>query len=310
MADFETLSQDIYCIDALYVKPRVASIYLVREGDEVAIVETGTLHSLENVLATMEALEIDRSQIKYVIPTHVHLDHAGGAGSMMRHFEQAELLIHPRGAAHMINPEKLIAGTVGVYGQETFERLYGKIEPIDETRVRIIEDGETASLESRELVFIDTPGHAYHHFCIYDASSGGVFTGDSFGISYDPMKLLANGLLPSTPPTQFDPPALHATVDKIMNFQPQRLYLTHYGEYLNPAARADSFHRWIDRYVEMTGEFHPQDADDSDELENELTRVVLESLSDTPQSLDRILKTDLHLNAQGLAWWWQKTQNA
>ena len=309
MADFDSLGHGVYCIDAQYVKPRVASIYLIREADEVAIVETGTRHSLNNVLATLEALEISASQVRYVIPTHVHLDHAGGAGTMMRHFSQAELLIHPRGAAHMIDPGRLIAGTIGVYGEEVFRLLYGEIEPIDEARVRVIEDEETASLDSRELLFIDTPGHARHHFCIYDDASRGVFTGDSFGICYDPMKTLARGLLPTTPPTQFDPPALHATVDRIMRFEPERLYLTHYGAYSNPARQIDHFHQWIDTYVELTRELDPPGSDDSDQLETALGETVLEALSDAAQPLDRILKNDLHLNAQGLAWWWQKARH-
>ena len=309
MTVFESLGHGVYCIDAHYVKPRVASIYLIHEGNEAAIVETGTRHSLQNVLATLDALEISAAQIRYVIPTHVHLDHAGGAGTMMRHFGEAELLIHPRGAAHMIDPARLIAGTIGVYGEELFKRLYGEIEPIDASRVRIIEDGETVSLGSREMSFIDTPGHARHHFCIYDATSQGVFTGDSFGISYDPMKSLAQGLLPSTPPTQFDPSALHDTVDRIMRFEPERLYLTHYGAYSNPAAQVDRFHRWIDTYVELTRLQDPRDADDSDQLKTALAKVVLDALTDTAEPLDEILKIDLQLNAQGLAWWWHRTQH-
>ena len=142
MAEFHSLKSDIHCIDALYIKPKVASIYLLREGDEVAIIETGTYHSVANVLATLRALAIDPAQVKYVIPTHVHLDHAGGAGEMMRQFTAATLIIHPRGARHMIDPSKLIAGTIGVYGEEQFERLYGRIEPIAEDRIIIanIED--------------------------------------------------------------------------------------------------------------------------------------------------------------------------
>ena len=140
MARFESLARDIVCIDALYVKPQVASIYLLRDGDEAAIIETGTRRSLPNVLETLAALDISPAQIRYVIPTHVHLDHAGGAGSMMREFDQASLIIHPRGARHMIDPQRLIDGTVGVYGREQFERLYGDIEPIDEQRVIVAED--------------------------------------------------------------------------------------------------------------------------------------------------------------------------
>ncbi|MDH3858024.1 MAG: MBL fold metallo-hydrolase, partial [Gammaproteobacteria bacterium] len=174
MAEYAALKHGICCIDALYVQPRVASIYLLREGDEVAIIETGTYHSVSNVLATLAELGIAKSQVKYVIPTHVHLDHAGGAGEMMRQFDAARLIIHPRGAFHMIDPQKLISGTIAVYGEERFRQLYGTIEPIAENRIIVAEDQARYKLGERELVFFDTPGHARHHFCIYDQVSSGV----------------------------------------------------------------------------------------------------------------------------------------
>ncbi len=307
MAEFETLGQDVYCIDALYLEPRVASIYLLRDGDEAAIIETGTCHSLDNVLATLRELHIDPSQIRYVIPTHVHLDHAGGASAMMRAFEQATLLIHPRGARHMADPRKLVDGTIAVYGREKYEKMYGRIEPIDERRMHVVADGERISLRARELLFLDTPGHARHHFCIFDADSEGVFTGDTFGLSYDAMKDLPRGLVPTTPPTQFDPPALHDSIDRIAAQQPRRLYLTHYGAFDDPLAQVDSFHRWLDAYVELCERRQPADETAERELEDELSALVLDQLAPgaARERVARSLKMDLHLNAQGLAYWWR-----
>jgi glyoxylase-like metal-dependent hydrolase (beta-lactamase superfamily II) len=304
MAEFASLAFDIHCIDALYIKPRVAAIYLLRAGDEVAIVETGTCHSLANVLATLRALDIDRAQVRYVIPTHVHLDHAGGAGAMMREFSAASLIIHPRGAAHMIDPGKLIEGTIGVYGAERFERLYGSIEPIPRERIIVAEDQDCYRLARRELVFIDTPGHARHHFCIYDALSSGVFTGDTFGISYDAMKALPRGLLPTTPPTQFDPPALRQSIARIMEFRPERLYLTHYGEFVDPAAQLASFDRWIDEYVDACGSGDSAAPDFAEKLEQDLLQRVMSGLGEgADESLRRVIGHDMRLNAQGLAYW-------
>ena len=309
MAEFSSLTQDVHCIDALYIKPRVASIYLLREGDEVAIIETGTFHSVANVLATLQQLGIDRSQVKYVIPTHVHLDHAGGAGEMMRQFEQASLIIHPLGARHMIDPSRLVAGTISVYGEERFERLYGSIEPIPEERIIIAEDLASYSLEQRELVFIDTPGHARHHFCIYDQQSNGFFTGDTFGISYDAMKSLPRGLLPTTPPSQFDPPALKNSVQRIMEFAPERLYLTHYGEFVNPGAQLASFHRWIDQYVAVCEGCDSAAADYAEVIEQTLLQQVLLGLgAETDEALKCVVSHDITLNAQGLAHWALKRQ--
>lgn len=308
MAEFEPLTQGIYCIDALYVQPQVASIYLLQEQDEVAIIETGTYHSMDNVLATMAALAIDPAQVKYVIPTHVHLDHAGGAGEMMRRFSEAQLIIHPRGARHMIDPTALIAGTVKVYGEEQFDRLYGQIPPIDEQRVIVANDMERFTLTTRELLFIDTPGHARHHFCIYDEQSGGVFTGDTFGVSYAPMKKLARGLLPSTPPTQVEPEALHESVHRLIGLNPKKLFLTHYGEYLDPAAQLDSFDRWIDEYVRLCEVIDPMDEAATVTLEKALGASIHAGLTDTGQPLESILKVDIRLNAQGLAMWWQRSR--
>ena len=310
MADFAALAHGIYCVDALYVKPRVASIYLLQEADEVAIIETGTYYSVSNVLATLGELGIANSQVRYVIPTHVHLDHAGGASEMMKQFDQASLIIHPRGAPHMIDPQKLIAGTIGVYGEEKFNRLYGSIEPIPEARVIVAPDLARFEVAKRELVFFDTPGHARHHFCIYDQVSNGVFSGDTFGISYEPMKQLPRGLIPTTPPVQFDPAALHESIARIMSFNPVRLYLTHYGEFLNPAAQVTSFNQWIDEYVDLCRQQDSAAADYEKSLQQALQDLVLQGLPGNDNAmLSRILQTDFRLNAQGLAHWRRSMQN-
>ncbi|MDH5355416.1 MAG: MBL fold metallo-hydrolase, partial [Gammaproteobacteria bacterium] len=158
-------------MDSGYIQREYAAIYLIQEADEIAIIETGTFHSIPNVLALMSDLGVSNDQVKYVIPTHIHLDHAGGVSAMMDLFEQARLIVHPRGARHMIDPSRLVAGSMAVYGEEPFKRLYGEINPVDESRVDIANDLDVYSLAGRDLVFIDTPGHARHHFCIYDAKS-------------------------------------------------------------------------------------------------------------------------------------------
>jgi glyoxylase-like metal-dependent hydrolase (beta-lactamase superfamily II) len=310
MAEYVALAHGVYCIDALYVKPQVAAIYLLQQADEVAIIETGTYYSVPNVLATLAELGIAKSQVKYVIPTHVHLDHAGGASEMMRQFEQASLIIHPRGARHMIDPQKLIAGTIDVYGEAAFNQLYGSIEPIIETRVELAPDLACFDVGGRELIFIDTPGHARHHFCIYDEVSDGVFTGDTFGISYGPMKQLARGLIPTTPPVQFDPSASHQSISRIMSFNPSRLYLTHYGEFVDPAAQVSSFNQWIDEYVDLCRQMDNTATDYATTLEQALQSLILKGLAgDDNALLHRILQTDIRLNAEGLAHWRSNTQD-
>lgn len=311
MTGFTPLAQDIYCLDAFYIRAQVAAIYLVRQADEVAIIETGTCHSIDNVLHTLAELGIAKSQVKYVIPTHVHLDHAGGASEMMKHFSQASLIVHPRGARHMTDPAKLIAGSIAVYGEKKYHRLYGDITPIAKDRVLVANDLDRFELGSRALVFIDTPGHARHHFCIYDEQSAGVFTGDTFGLSYHSMKNLQRGLIPTTPPVQFDPDALHRSIERIMAFKPKKLYLTHFGEYLDPARQLSSFNDWIDDYVKICRQIMPDDAASEQVLEQALAACVMAQLSDSadPDEVERVLKNDIKLNAQGLTHWWRSAQN-
>ncbi len=311
MPVYHSLNQGIYCVDAAFMRDELASLYLLQQGDEVAFIDTGTRHSLDNVLTTLKQLDIHHTQIKYVIPTHVHLDHAGGAGAMMELFDQARLIIHPRGAPHMIDPGKLIEGSISVYGEVLFRQLYGEIKPIDKARVDIAEDLDRYYLGGRELLFIDTPGHARHHFCIYDDQSQGIFTGDSFGLGYPPLKHLADGLIPTSSPVQFDPAALLASIDRLLSYQPKRMYLTHFGVIDQPAHRSIGLKRWITDYVALCEETNPLDAHSEQRLQNKLRDMLFGRLSgDTGLSedeLEYLLENDIKLNSQGLAIWWRTT---
>lgn len=309
MAEFKSLAEDIHCLETNYIRNEFAAFYLMREAGEVAIIETGTLHSLENLMQTLAQLDIDPSQVKYVIPTHVHLDHAGGAGHMMERFTQAELIIHPRGARHMIDPQKLIEGSIGVYGEAKFHQLYGEIKPVDEARVVIANDLDCHYLGNRELLFLDTPGHARHHFCIYDQKSNGIFSGDTFGSAYPALKQIKRGLIPTTTPVHFDPIALPASIDRLLSYQPQWMYLTHYGELAEPAKHAASLKQWIEQYVALCEQIAPNDTESEQVLEDALRELMLDEFS---AELDRkfvnqLLDVDIKLNVQGIAHWWRTT---
>jgi len=310
VAAITELENGIAAVDTDYIRPILDASHLIVENGRAAFVDTGPNSGVPLLLDALRQKNVETADVDYVFLTHVHLDHAGGASEMMKHFDQAKLIIHPRGARHMIDPQKLIAGTIGVYGEEKFNRLYGNIEPIPEARIIVAQDLEHFDVGGRELVFFDTPGHARHHFCIYDQVSNGVFTGDTFGISYAPMKKLARGLIPTTPPVQFDPPALHQSISRIMSFNPTRLYLTHYGEFVNPAAQVSSFNQWIDEYADLCRQMDSTAADYATSLEKALQSVILKGLAgDDNAILRRILRTDIRLNAQGLAHWWSNTQD-
>jgi glyoxylase-like metal-dependent hydrolase (beta-lactamase superfamily II) len=206
-----------------------AATYLLREGGRALFVETATARSVPGMLAALTEEGLSPADVEYVIITHVHLDHAGGASALMKACPEATLLAHPRAARHAIDPSKLVASASAVYGAERFTELYGAIEPIPEARVRVMSDGEILRFGTRELTFLHTRGHANHHFVIHDSGSRGVFTGDAFGLVYPALQTGGLLALPSTSPTDFDPAEAKASVARIVETRAERVYLTHFG---------------------------------------------------------------------------------
>ena len=204
-------------IDAQFVRPGLAAIHLVEERGRAAFVDTGTNHSFPHVLEAMKAKGVAPDDVVYVIVTHVHLDHAGGARpGVLQAFRNARLVVHPRGARHMIDPSKLVAGATAVYGASEVARNYGEIVPVDPARVIEAPDDFTLDLAGRRLRFLDTPGHARHHFCVWDEASRSLFSGDTFGISYREFDVGGREFaFPACTPVQFDPDAAHASIARI-----------------------------------------------------------------------------------------------
>ncbi len=311
---------DIFTVDALYHEPQLASIHLVKSKERIAIIDTGTQYSVNQVAAALKQLNLGFDAVDYIILTHIHLDHAGGAGALMALCNNAQLVVHPKGARHMVDPSKLIAGASAVYGEVEFKRLYGEISPIDAER--IVEPGDQESIEfgNRKLTFIDTPGHANHHHCIIDEQTNSIFTGDTLGVCYQALRDETNSfVMPTTTPVQFNPDALHGSIDRVMSYSPNTLYLTHYSA-LTPSSRIIAgLHEQIDDYVMLTqkaadsGEGSGEEFEEnlSNELTNYLVRRCLNEITGIDESLARKWITlDAGLNAQGLAFWWQHKRSA
>lgn len=306
---YADLGFGITCIDAAYVSRGTACFYLMEEAGECAVLETGTSHSAAHLWQLLASRSIKPEQVRYVIPTHVHLDHAGGAGTLMAQLPLAQLLIHPRGARHMAEPERLVAASRAVYGDELFRALYGEVIPVDPARIRPVDDGETFTLAGRALEFRHTRGHAEHHFCVWDDVSRGWFSGDMFGVSYPWCRYPgADFVLPSTTPSQFDPEAYLASLDLLASYAPQRMYLTHYGELVYSAEKSQLLAQQITAYCE----FARSDAQDVAVLQQRLSDYSMALLDEfemtkDPQVLRDRLAFDMQLNAQGLQLWWQRT---
>lgn len=298
----------ITCVDTLQERPGLACCYLVGRGSEYAFVETGTAHGVPRLLALLAARGIAREQVRYVIPTHVHLDHAGGAGLLMRALPQAQLVAHPRGARHLVDPSKLIAGAQAVYGADAVQAMYGEIAPVPESRVIVADDGHRLSLGGDAWQFVDTPGHARHHFCIWDARSRGFFTGDSFGLSYRAFDGPQGPFLfPTTTPVQFEPDAWLQTLERFRAFAPEWMYLTHFGRVGAVERLAGELRDGLARYQDLAQRY-AQAPDRHAKLVNGLTADALAQLQrlhspvGEAQARD-LLVFDMELNAQGLEVW-------
>lgn len=318
MQEFITDS-NIYTIDALYYQPELASIHLIRTGDRLAIIDTGTQYSVPQLQRGIESLGLTFDHVDFIILTHIHLDHAGGAGALMNLCPQATLVVHPRGARHMVDPSKLIAGTTAVYGEDAFKRLYGNIEPIDAGRVWEPKDGETLNWADRPLTFLDTPGHANHHHCIVDAQTNSVFTGDTLGVSYQALRYKDQAfVMPTTTPVQFNPDTLHDSINKVMDYQPDTLYLTHYSALKPTATMIAGLHEQIDDFVMLTQQAAEAESEQAEfeaalstSIQQYLIRRCANQIPELAQdSIEKWFGLDAQLNAQGLAFWWQHKRKA
>ncbi len=304
----QALHDGIHVIDTGFHRPRFDAAYLMVEDGRAAFIDTGTTHSVPRLLATLATLGLSVDAVDWVIVTHVHLDHAGGAGALMQVLPHARLLVHPRGERHMVDPTALLAGARAVYGAEEVARSYGEVPGIAAQRVVTSSDGLTVQLAGRPLQLLDTPGHARHHHCIWDARSRGFFTGDTFGLSYREFDT-ARGpwLLPTTTPVQFDPEPLRQSVRRMLSYAPERMYLTHYGCVEGVPALGEMLLTQIDELVALAeplrhaGERHAQLRQGLSDIYLRRVREHGCTLADA-QTL-ALLASDIELNAQGLAVW-------
>ncbi len=307
----------ISTIDTAYLRPQLAASHLIVQNAHAAFVDTGSNFSVPNLLRVLAEKSITHDHVDYVIVTHVHLDHAGGAGKLMQLFPNAQLVVHPRGAPHIMEPSRLMAGVEAVYGKQRSAQLYGEVLPVDAERV--IQAGEHFELDfqGRLLLFLDTPGHAKHHFCVWDESSRSIFSGDTFGLSYPAFDTPKGAfILPTTTPVQFDPGALHASLRRLMELNPAQIFLTHYGKVDRDLPRlADDQHELIEEFVRLTRIACEQSTKQARHacLVERITVLLLERLEAHGCTLpatdsQALLEMDIELNAQGLAFWWDRTQ--
>lgn len=320
------LADGVYLVETHYLgQEGIASCYIIEDNGQLAIVETNTNHTVPFLLEAVNDLGCEPEQVKYVILSHIHLDHAGGAGLLMQHLPNAQLVVHARGRKHMIDPEKLIEGVKAVYGDEKYRELYGDILPIDKARVLAVSwpegDGSgntspvattvnTLALGNRTLELLDSPGHAKHHMVVFDHFTRSVFSGDAFGISY-PHFTYGNFRLafPSTSPVQFNPSEALNTYQQIMELEPSRVLLTHYGSIEDTTGVHNQLKEWIDFSAAIAEKRYGEGYREKElytilyrDIEERFDQVFRAARGSVPTAEEKqFLFLDADLNAQGLA---------
>jgi glyoxylase-like metal-dependent hydrolase (beta-lactamase superfamily II) len=305
---FEHVGKGVIAIDTEFVRPRMDASYLMIDDGHAAFVDTGTYFSVPNLLAALDAQDLDVDAVDYILLTHIHLDHAGGAGRLAAALPRAKVLVHPNGAAHIIDPSVLVAATKAVYGEARFAEDYGQISSIPAQRVETADDGRRIRLGRRTLEIFHTPGHALHHLCIVDRDTAEVFTGDTFGLSYRELDTAAGEFIfPTTSPSQFDPQQLHASVDRILGYKPKEAYLTHYSRVRNIDKLGADLHADIDAFVRIARSV-AEAPDRSLRMQPMLfehlsARLATHGFTGDAARRHAILDPDIALNAAGLHLW-------
>jgi glyoxylase-like metal-dependent hydrolase (beta-lactamase superfamily II) len=225
MGQIETLPDGLVAIDTMTAgMTRVTAGYLLR-APRPALVECGPALSIQNVLDALAELGMDPGDLAYLVLSHIHLDHAGGAGDVAEAFPSAEVVVSEVGARHLVDPERLNASSRRVYG-DLFDTVYGGCTPIAEERVRGVADGDVLDLGGgRRLDLYYTPGHAKHHIAALDSDTGALFVGDSVGVKMPGMKVIR----PATPPPDVDLVLMERTLERYRQLDPTTVYLAHYG---------------------------------------------------------------------------------
>ena len=305
---YHELEFGITCIDTQHMRQDFVAAYLIENNGRAAFVDTGCYLSVPTLLATLDEKNISRDAVDFVILTHIHLDHAGGAGELIKHLPNANIYVHERGAQHLIDPSKLRAGVIGVYGELFFKQFLGDLIPAPEDRVIIAKEGDTLSLSGRELSFIDTPGHARHHLCIWDEYSKGIFSGDTLGVSYREFDTEQGCLIfPPTTPIQFDPEAWIETIDKLMTLKPKSAYLTHFNQIEFTQKSANMLKQHINGFTQIANQ-HKDDTNRHKAIKEALLTYLLKIAYEHGVTFDKtqqikLFKGDLEICAQGLGVW-------
>lgn len=302
----DPIAEGIHRFDTHYIRAQHTSCIVVVDDGRAAIFDTGVTANVDALVSAVESLAVKPEAVDYVIASHVHLDHMGGIGQLVKRLPEARVAVHPSGTPHLVDPSKLEKGARAVFGDEFVDREYGPIDPVPVERIVETKDGDTLAVGSRELKVVHTPGHAWHHQSVFDPRTATVFAGDAFGLAY-PEMVGEDGpyaMLPTAPP-QLAPEAMHATLDRIVDLQPARILPSHFAMIEEPARVAGQLHRLMDAWLEET--LRASSVEDVEKRIGEVCAAELEQRGrgDEVETMRELYGMDLHINAMGL-WHWRK----
>lgn len=287
--------------------PNRTGTYVIND-EKLTIVETGTSPSIPNIIHGLKKLGFNPGDVKYIILTHIHLDHGGGAGLLLQSCPNATVVVHPNAAKHIIDPSRLIAGARTVYGEKFYE-MFDPILPVPESRMLVKDNEETLEIgPDCKLKFFDTPGHASHHFSIYDPISNGMFTGDAAGIQ---INLGLTFYLPATSPNQFDPNKMLDVIERFRQMNLDRIYFGHFGMTTKVEKALTEVMEWIPRFMEI-GKRGLELEKSSSDISNDIFELLYNhfSTSGVPDNhpIYESLQLDLLVFAMGIVDYLQKSK--
>lgn len=205
-------------------RPEIIATAILHGSPGVALIDPGPATTIPELTSALTRKGIRFEDVRQILVTHIHLDHAGAVGSILEKHPHIEVVVHSRGAPHLADPSKLLASAGRLYGQD-MDRLWGEVKPVPLKQLRIVEGGETIAAAGREIKIEYTPGHASHHVSYLDTAARVAFVGDTAGI----RRGAGTYVMPPTPPPDIDLEAWRVSEGKILGWDPETLFLTHFG---------------------------------------------------------------------------------
>ncbi|MBV9660349.1 MAG: MBL fold metallo-hydrolase [Acidimicrobiales bacterium] len=280
---------------------RMTAGYLI-EGPAPVLVETGSQSSVPALLAALEDHGVSPGDLAGVAVTHIHLDHAGGVGDVARAFPGATVYVHERGARHLVDPARLVSSAATVYG-DLLDSLYGRLDPTPAERIHVLADGEAIQIGAgRELITIDSPGHAKHHLALHDSESGVLFAGDAVGVRLPDLGVLR----PATPPADFDLDQAVTSLRKFADCAPHGVALAHYGLLPEPIEMLQEAEDTLRHWAETAERAWRAGQDIAEALSKEFGANQDGIAEEHRAKLETL--NGIHSNAAGLKLWLEKTK--